>query len=162
MSTSSQADDDSEHFNDSHSDISTCSSQENSSSQSEDSEPESDFSGTYEEFSDSEFQPENQEISEVSDDEQDFQAVQDTTVAAPKQGQKKNLQCDPKQGDNCHQHFDKILRLMKQAENNGKICYLGPPVGWDEEKLHQYLKSVDEEIPDAANMIGKPDSSNSM
>jgi hypothetical protein len=154
MKTLSRADDHADSIDDD--EISSCSSygQENSRSH---SEPESDFSGMDEDSSDSDFQPENQGKSEGSDDELELPEVHDTNIAAPKQEQnlKKKLQRDPKPGDSWRQHSAKITRLIRQAECNGKISYLGPAVGWDEEKLHQYLRSVDERIPDAANIPGE-------
>jgi hypothetical protein len=130
--------------------MNSCSSKENSSSHESDSE--SDISDTSIDSLDSDFHPECTENFGDSDNEPEGQ---DDTIAASKPEKKKQFQRDPIQGDNMCQHAFNIRRLIRQAESHGKHCYLGPAVGWDEETLYQFLRSIDLEIPDAANMTGK-------
>ena len=112
-----------------------------------------------EDFGDSDFHPDTAEIESdesSGDDELDICKGVTSNSATPKQGQKKQLHGDPVQGDSYHQHVVNIKRLIRQAESNGKGSYLGPAVGWgDEEKLFQYFRSIDKEIPDFAKTAGK-------
>jgi hypothetical protein len=118
------------------------------------SESEDDLSETSqldEGSSDLEFQLENQENGEGSD----LEDSSDEPKGLPKQEQRRKLQLNPKQGDSWHQNSKNIYRLMMQAESSGKSSYLGPAVGWDEKTFLQYLKRIDADIPDFANIPGK-------
>lgn len=112
-----------------------------------------------EDTSDSDFQPDNEGNLEDPDDESDGLQGRDNTEEAAKQEHRKQLQRDPIHGDSWHQHANKIRRLIRQAESSGKCSYLGPAVGWDEERLNEFFRSIDEEIPDVANITGKQSNS---
>ena len=129
-----------------------------SSEESNGTHSESDISDKgQDELEDSDYQPELENTESFGDSEVEPGVDQghEGSSAASKQNQKKQLQRDPIPGDSCYQHATSIKRLIRQVESSGKSCYLGPPVGWDMENFTQFFKSIDEEIPDAANIQTK-------
>jgi hypothetical protein len=106
--------------------------------------------------SDPDFRPEDTDL-DSPEDEPDLFSCSDSNLnrdTASKHTQKKQLKRDPIPGDGWREHAINIGRLLRQAEASGKHCYLGPAIGWDEEKLLNFLRSIDQEIPDAVNITG--------